>query len=47
MSSRDQALEATLTCIANGGMKGFTVEDVARQAGSLPGDDLPLLPWRS
>jgi len=33
MSSRDQALEATLTCIANGGMKGFTVEDVARQAG--------------
>jgi AcrR family transcriptional regulator len=33
MSSRDQALEATLTCIANGGMKGFTVEDVARHAG--------------
>jgi AcrR family transcriptional regulator len=33
VSSRDQALEATLTCIANGGMKGFTVEDVARQAG--------------
>lgn len=33
MSSRDQALEATLTCIANGGMRGFTVEDVARQAG--------------
>ena len=33
MSSRDQALAATLTCIANGGMKGFTVEDVARQAG--------------
>jgi len=26
-------MEATLTCIADGGMKGFTVEDVAREAG--------------
>ena len=26
-------MEATLACIAAGGMKGFTVEDVAREAG--------------
>ena len=26
-------MEATLSCIARGGMKGFTVEDVAREAG--------------
>ena len=33
MSSRDQALEATLASLAAGGMKGFTVEDVAQEAG--------------
>lgn len=33
MSSRERALEATLACIAQGGMKGFTVEDVAQAAG--------------
>lgn len=26
-------MEATLACVARGGMKGFTVEDVAREAG--------------
>jgi AcrR family transcriptional regulator len=26
-------MEATLDCVARGGMKGFTVEDVARRAG--------------
>ncbi len=31
--SRDQAFEATLACVSRGGMKGFTVEDVAREAG--------------
>lgn len=31
--SREQALEATLACVARGGMKGFSVEDVAREAG--------------
>lgn len=33
MTSRERAMEATLACIADGGMKGFTVEDVARAAG--------------
>lgn len=33
MSSRERTMEATLACIAEGGMKGFTVEDVAHEAG--------------
>jgi AcrR family transcriptional regulator len=33
MTSRERALEATLACVAQGGMKAFTVEDVAREAG--------------
>ncbi len=33
MSSREDAFEATLACVAEGGLKGFTVEDVARRAG--------------
>lgn len=33
MSTREQAFEAALACVARGGMKGFTVEDVAREAG--------------
>ena len=33
MTARERALEATLASVARGGMKGFTVEDVAREAG--------------
>jgi AcrR family transcriptional regulator len=33
VNPHEPALEATLTCIARGGMKGFTVEDVAVEAG--------------
>lgn len=33
MNPHEPALEATLTCIARGGMHGFTVEDVAVEAG--------------
>lgn len=32
-AGREQALEATLRCIERGGMKGFSVEDAAREAG--------------
>ncbi len=33
MNPHEPALEATLACIARGGMQGFTVEDVAVEAG--------------
>jgi AcrR family transcriptional regulator len=33
VNPHEPALEATLTCIARGGMQGFTVEDVAVEAG--------------
>lgn len=33
-TGREGALEATLACIARGGMKGFTVEDAALEAGT-------------
>jgi AcrR family transcriptional regulator len=33
VNPHEPALEATLTCIARGGMTGFTVEDVAVEAG--------------
>ena len=33
MNPHEPALEATLACVARGGLKGFTVEDVAVEAG--------------
>ena len=41
---RERLLQATYDCVARWGLAKTTVEDAAREAGSLEGDGVPLLP---